>query len=364
MNSSPYVTEAYLQKQVEQHAALEVGRVMLDLAFGSGYDNAEVTGAYADKDYIKNRTVNVYVKMTLRNSKGAFNYTRPLFTVAFGRPLYDTDESGVFNKGKPHILDDGRVSTGEYTTVDNQTSEPIEHEIEKTVEEAESSSVSLTESLELKSGTTIEAGTDAAKVSQTLEATFGIAKTATEDHSTTQGEAIKDTEEVDPEEQVVISYNEARAVVDQPVNIAAPLDWQKITITTHELVAASGPNSHYLYGDANRHLWDGSDGSARWFHVDGWVAFGSLVRGFDLRAPGLRKWYQGHLSSDARAALDLMEGTALRRLSFNGNRRSNNNKSASYAAYIVNGWDGDRIEDAFGQDGTPVDELDKLAKRK
>ena len=337
---------------------------MLDLAFGTGHDNAEVTGAYADKDYVNNRTVNVDVRMTLRNSKGAFNYTRPLFTVKYGGPIYDTDESGVFNKGQPHILDDGRVSTGEYTTVDNQTSEPIEHEIEKTVEEAESSSISLTESLELKSGVTVEAGTDAAKVSATLESTFGISKTATEDHSTTQGEAIKDTLQDDAGEKLCISYNEARAVVDQPVNIASPLDWKQMTITTHELVAASGPNSPYLYGPANRHLWGGSHGSSRWFHVDGWVAFGSFVRGFDLRAPGTRKWYQGHLSSDARAALDLMEGTALRRLSFNGNRRSNNNKSASYAAYIVNGWDGDRIEAVFGKDGTPVDALDKLAKRK
>ena len=51
-------------------------------------------------------------------------------------------------------------------------------------------------------------------------------------------------------------------------------------------------------------------------------------------------------------------------MSFNGNRRSSNNDSASYGAYIANGWDNDRIEDVFGQDGTPVDELDKLAKRK
>ena len=49
--ASKYVTEAYLQKQVEEHAALQIGRVMLDLAFGSGYADARVAGAYADPDY-------------------------------------------------------------------------------------------------------------------------------------------------------------------------------------------------------------------------------------------------------------------------------------------------------------------------
>ena len=40
--------------------------------------------------------------------------------------------------------------------------------------------MSITESLELKSGVTVEAGTDAAKVSAALETTFGISKSATQ----------------------------------------------------------------------------------------------------------------------------------------------------------------------------------------
>ena len=59
-----------------------------------------------------------------------------------------------------------------------------------------------------------------------------------------------------------------------------------------------------------------------------------------------------------------METAELRRVVFKGIRRSNNNKSASYGAYIVNGWDDQKIDDVFGEDGTPVDELDKLTKRK
>ena len=365
---SPYVTEAYLQKQVEQHAALQIGRVMLDLAFGYGPDIAHVVGAYADPDYVKNGRFNVSVRSKVKRWRdGKPVYVHEFgkwFSVDFDAPVYDTSESGIFNSGPPHILDDGRVSTGEYTTVDNQTSEPVEHEIEKTVEESDSSSITLGQSLELKNGTTIEAGTDTAKVSDTFEETLGISKESTSDHATTVGETISDKLTVDPDEKLVVAYNEARATVDQPVNIASPLDWGRITITTRELIYGSGPNSPYLFAKFNDQLWDKIDGAVRTFHVGGWVQFGSLVRGYDVRAPFIKRWYEGHVGGDARAALDAMEQTALRRVSFNGNRRSSNNDSASYGAYIANGWDNDRIEDVFGQDGTPVDELDKLAKRK
>ena len=194
---SQYVTESYLQKQVEQKAALQIGRVMLDLAYGSGLNEAKVVGAYADPDYVNNGRINVSVRdqekstsSTARSSSIRRNVSGS--SVDFEGPVYDTSGSGIFNSGPPHVLDDGRVSTGEYTTVDNQTSNPIEHEIEKTVEEAESSSISLSESIELKSGTTVEAGTDTAKVSETLEVTLGISKDSTSDHSSTVGETITD----------------------------------------------------------------------------------------------------------------------------------------------------------------------------
>ena len=51
-------------------------------------------------------------------------------------------------------------------------------------------------------------------------------------------------------------------------------------------------------------------------------------------------------------------------MTFSGIRRSANQKNADYAAYVVTGWDDGKIHDTFGKDGTPVDELDKLAKRK
>ena len=59
-----------------------------------------------------------------------------------------------------------------------------------------------------------------------------------------------------------------------------------------------------------------------------------------------------------------METAELRRVTFKGTRRSNNNKSASYGAYVCNGWDDDRIDDVFGTDGKPVGQLDDEAKRR
>ena len=108
---------------------------------------------------IHNRRINVSVRSQrkrLVHGKPVFTHVvAKWFSVDFKGPAYDTAGSGIFKDGTPHVLTDGRVSTGEYTTVDNQTSNPIEHEIEKTVEESESSSITLAESLELKSGTTV-----------------------------------------------------------------------------------------------------------------------------------------------------------------------------------------------------------------
>ena len=83
-----------------------------------------------------------------------------------------------------------------------------------------------------------------------------------------------------------------------------------------------------------------------------------------MRAPLIKRWAEGHVSADAREALAVMETTELRRVVFKGSRRSNNNKSASYGAYVATGWPDQKVDDVFGNDGTPVDELDKLAKRK
>ena len=355
----PYITEAYLQQQIEQKAAQAICCVMLDLACGTGAYGARISSVRPDQDYTKNRTFNGYV------AGYGHTGTRRWFSVAFGAPVYDTQNSGVVNTGPPHILQSGEVSTGQYQRIGNRTSEPIGHEIKKTVEESQGSEVSITESLELKSGVTVEAGTDAAKVSAALETTFGISKSSTQDHSTTVGEEIDDTITIDPDEEVATVYTEDRGVVDQGVQIEAPLDWGRITIGTSTLGYDSGPNSPYLYASANHALWDKTEGSQQWFHVNSWVALGSLLRGYDIRATTeLRRWYEGHRSADARSAMDTMDGVMLRRLSFSGNRRSSDNKSASYVAYVVTGWDDQKIHETFGTDGEPVDDLDKLAKRK
>ena len=77
--SNPYVTEAYLQKQVEQRAALQIGRVMLNLAFGYGGDIAHVVGAYADPDYVKNGRINVSVRSKVKR----WRHGKPVYVHEF-----------------------------------------------------------------------------------------------------------------------------------------------------------------------------------------------------------------------------------------------------------------------------------------
>ena len=72
---------------------------------------------------------------------------------------YDYDKaSGSVTQGKcTQLPGAGVATTGEFTTVRNGTDASIEHKISKTVEESNSTSVSLDESVELSNKTTVEA---------------------------------------------------------------------------------------------------------------------------------------------------------------------------------------------------------------
>ena len=211
------------------------------------------------------------------------------FPITFGQNVYDTSGGGIANAGKPNVLSGGDVSTGLYNTVDNETGEPISHKVSKTLTTVDSSSTSLTESIELTNQTTLEAGTDTAKVSDTLEEKFGISKTSTSDHSESSETVIEDEITVDIDEKVATVYTEDRGVVDQAVDINALCDWGSIRIGLDSFFHDSGPKSHYLFDPRNT-LIKGSR-TQHYFEVNGWDALISVLMGYDIRAPGLRAWY-------------------------------------------------------------------------
>ena len=129
----------------------------------------------------------VHLTVVLNDGPGRQRHVPMTFTF----DGYDYDKaSGSVTQGKCTQLPGAGVSTtGEFTTVRNGTDASIEHKISKTVEESNSTSVSLDESVELSNKTTVEAGTDfgagSGSVSNEFSATFGIDKSSTEDHSKT-----------------------------------------------------------------------------------------------------------------------------------------------------------------------------------
>ena len=128
----------------------------------------------------------------------------------------------------------GVATTGEFTTVRNGTDASIEHKISKTVEESNSTSVSLDESVELSNKTTVEAGTDfgagSGSVSNEFSATFGIDKSSTQDHSKTTSVTVEDTINVSPGKTVAITFTTDDAAVDCDVDINAEGDWSSIKV--------------------------------------------------------------------------------------------------------------------------------------
>ena len=151
----------------------------------------------------------------------------------------------------------------------------------------DSSSTSLTESIELTNKTTLEAGTDTAKVSDELEVKFGISKESPRPTIPSPARPPLTTRfRLTLGRKVVTVYTEDRSVVEQPVDINALCDWGSIRIGLDSFFHDSGPKSHYLFDPRNT-LIKGSR-TQHYFEVNGWDALISVLMGYDIRAPGLR----------------------------------------------------------------------------
>ena len=232
------VTEDYLRRQLDIKTAHLWGQVVAELLTGNlatddfgehlaGTPAApRVTGVWADTDWPDNRRV--YVEFEITGQPYAHNWYR--LAIDFKGPDYNTSGGSVTQGECRQRPGAGVATTGEFTTIENRLDTPIEHQISKTVTETTASSISLTESLELSSGVTVEAGTDVAKVSATFESKFGISKTQTEDHSIETSVTVSDTAEVEPDQTAAFVYTTDDVAQDCVVHINATGDWHAAVI--------------------------------------------------------------------------------------------------------------------------------------
>ena len=220
------VTLNYLRQKVEEARARDIGQIAMELAWGPR-DRAQVTSAKADPDWFKNGIVHVEIEQLGGHGKDL----TAKFDITFGQYFYDTgggrfDLSNCRSTGLP-----SDTSTGEFQTFNNVDG-PSDITVDDThsVTESKSSSTTLDESVQISNSLTLEAGTDIAKASDTLETTFGIDKSKTEDQSETTETSVEVTGIVPKGRDVRVVYTVKPSTTVCDVNMSALVDWADLRV--------------------------------------------------------------------------------------------------------------------------------------
>lgn len=361
------VTEEYLRRQLDIKVATLWALPLCEAMAGPAHAQTRIVGVTA-QTWDKDKTV----RLTCVMNDGPGQQRHIPMQIVFGGPNYDTT-AGSVTEGTCHKLPGAGVNTtGEFTTIENHTDGIDVHKISKTVTESTASSTTLTESLELKSGLTIEGGTPlGGKVAASLESTFGVSKESTEEHSKETSVTVEDEIEVPAQSTYVTIFTTDDSAIDCKVSINAEADWSDIKVTIEfpvELRAAFHKEGErwsdlcrvrptpyanlciLLKGDG---LDDGK-GSAK-------IGFGQgddvyrFFMGYDVRCPACAGL---DLKTGARANMATMSDPKSRWVSFEGVRHSTTKSDASYKLYDVTGQDTACLAEKIGKPGVPIGSVD------
>ena len=362
------VTEEYLRRQLDISIAQVWALPLAEMMAGPAHRfPTRITGVKAET-WDRDRMVHLTVVMN--DGPGRQRHIPMTFT--FNGPNYDTDSGSVTTGTCTELPGAGVATTGEFTTIHNKTDAEITHQIDKTITESTATSISLSESLELSSGVTVEAGTDAAKVSANLQTTFGISKDKTTDHSVETSVTVMDTFTVSPGRDVAITFTTNDAAVNCDVSINAEGDWSDIRIwigfpeELHKLYNAKGHDYWgVLHSDkpvtySNIGLVFKGDvladnkGGAELTFTEGDQLY-RLLKGFDVRCPDCKDL---RFTPAAKANLERMADPSIRWVSFEGVRHETSKKDASYTALDVTGQDETCVADTLGTQGRQAATLD------
>ena len=363
MTDVQLVTEAFLRRQLDIKVTRDWALVIAEMFCGPTHKAPSRVLVLADR-WAEDHTVNFVV--VLNDAPGVQRHFKG--SITFGGYDYATGDGGV-QEGTCHKLPGGgQQSTGEYQSFDNLAgSQPLAVSKGFNVEESTSSSITVSESVEMSSGTTIEAGEGVAKVSEELSTTFGISKDETNDKSHTEEKTLQLDFEVPERRVIAIAGAVNNSAMDCEVKIGAPGDWASIAI---EINPPTQPEFPFRYWDreddaapttyANMHRL--RRGTLVEFRHHGWarLAFDQsdavyrAAMGYDVRNP-----YPGEMqySAGARAALARMSDAKTRWISFEGVRHSTAGKDAEYKEIDVTGIDPDVVAGVLGKAGTPVGDL-------
>ena len=364
------ITEAYAQKQIVETTARDWATAMMWTLVGPNKSTS-----YARLISVDSRTWDsdqrVVAHWLVNERAGVQRHLEMSFV--FRGPVYDTG-NGEVKIGKCHQLPDaGTKTTGEHTTIQNGTSNPIQHHLEHTTEETKAQSVTLTETIKLTSGESLEAGAGGEKITLALSEEFGYDKAETEDSSSSKSRTISDDIEIDPRQGpetptiVETIYSLDDSATDCTIHIGAPLDWTDIRFDLGSYVAAqpvSWQRTHDLdpnaYGNLSLLLSGDILKDADTTHA--YMTFKTsddvyrLFTGFNVGCARCR-YLPAQFPSTAKAALARMSDSDSRFLSYDGLRHDTSSDSASYTALDVTDLDHECVARKVTTAGLPLEGL-------
>ena len=356
------ITEEYLRRGLDLHVTQTLDVVIVEALGGRGW---EVVASGLSEHWDRDATGWVTYRPP--------HYSGPAFRaeIIFAGPAYAADGGSVVEDNCRELPGAGVATTGEFSDIDNETDIEIEHDISKAVTESESHSTSLTQSLELSSGQTIEAGASFgpvdAKATISFEQKFGLETGSVAEYSKQTEDTVADTIPVPGQHEFDIAFTTDNSAVSCDLRIEATGDWTSLSIrpprdrpyTGNTWCGSGADDPNHLSpafrgrgsnGNLLLHS-DAVDKRTCTIHLDSADAVVRLVTGFDVRCP-----HCGDMAFSALAerALDWFGRPQSRHISFDGKRRSAARKDASYKVLDVTGFDRDCVRDILDDVGTPV----------
>ena len=254
---------------------------------------------------------------------------------------------GKVMRSDPKDLDSGVVTTGEYSSIRNHGSEPIRHQVDKSVElqQSQTSELSAGITLDLTSKESASYGGVSADLEQHLGIT--VNKTESQSSSKTVTTTFSDEVTVDPGEEVAIVYQKTNKHYAQDYSIDALIDLSFCLWLGHD--PHWGSKSHYLTSGQNDDLWEKKHEKMCFDSIHDFVGF---LLGFDVRAPAMHG-YHDKMNDRAKRALDVLENNTHNMLSLvlTGTDYIVHDDDADYSVQDISGLSDDEVKEKYGVKG-------------
>ena len=331
-----YITESYLRRKIECNTLAHlIGDIMADLLGGGWFNHPNCD------DWHSHGQIKVIIDSS---DHGMYEVALMEISARSYQP------GGKVLRSPPQDLDEGVVTTGEYSSIRNHGDEPLEHAVDKTVslEQSQTSELSAGITLDLTSKESASYGGVSADLEQHLGIT--VNKSESQTSSKTVTTTFSDKVTIDPGEEVAIVYKKTDKRYSQDYSIDALIDVAFCLWLGHH--PHQGTKSHYLFSGENDDLWEKHHEKMCFKSIHDFVGF---LLGYDVRAPGMAG-YDGHMNDRAKRALGVLQHNTHNMLSLvlSGTDYIVHDDDADYSIEDISGMTDDDVKNRFGEEGKDI----------